>query len=112
MIHDRPVRKNNPGHGDHALWGAVVTQALEDVANAPAGSFVYGEAVAFFTRRGEWGEGRTNVADAIGVHADDLERSGRRIIALREREAGHIGGGLRARRDFIEQQLAKVRNAK
>ena len=96
-------RSGYRGHGEQALWHGVVMQALADLTGQPVGSSDYDEAVAFFTRSGTWGEARASVADCVGVHADDLERGGRRVIAQRERG----GGGLRARRAFIEQQLAK-----
>ncbi len=69
--------------GEQALWGAVVLQAMEDIASLPLHSLDYAAAVDFLTAGGWWREGRTNIADCIAVHADDLERAGRRQIAAR-----------------------------
>jgi hypothetical protein len=66
-------------HGERALWAAVVLQAIHDLDHE-RGSLEYTNAVAFFTGNGEWRRSRTDIADRIGVHADDLERCGRRLI--------------------------------
>jgi hypothetical protein len=69
-------------HGEHALWTAVVLQAIHDLDHERR-STEYTDAVAFFTGTGEWRRSRTDIADRIGVHADDLERCGRRLIDAR-----------------------------
>jgi hypothetical protein len=69
-------------HGDGALWAAVVLQAIHDLDDDPR-SLEYSDAVAFFTGTREWRRSRTDIADRIGVHADDLERCGRRLIDAR-----------------------------
>jgi hypothetical protein len=66
-------------HGERALWAAVVLQAIHDLDDDPR-SLIYSDAVAFFTGTSEWRRSRTDIADSIGVHADDLERCGRRLI--------------------------------
>ena len=76
------------GHGETALWGGVVLQAMDDIASLPLASLDYAAAVAFFTAGGWWQEGRTDIADCIGVHPDILERAGRRAIAARRAAEG------------------------
>ena len=76
------------GHGERALWVAVVQQAIDDVADEPIGSLDWDEAVAFFTDAGDWAAARTSVADMLEMHADDLVRVGRRIIAERRVSEG------------------------
>jgi hypothetical protein len=69
-------------HGERALWTAVVLQSIHDLDHERH-STEYTDAVAFFTGTGEWRRSRTDIADRIGVHADDLERCGRRLIDAR-----------------------------
>ena len=74
--------------GDRALWSAVVQQAMDDLNEAPFGSTDHATAVAFFIGGGDWRQSRTDIADRIGIHADDLERCGRRLIEARRVAAG------------------------
>jgi hypothetical protein len=41
-----------------------------------------------FTGGGEWSHGRINIADFLGLHSDELERCGRRLIAARREKEG------------------------
>jgi hypothetical protein len=69
---------------ERALWSAVVLQALEDVSSAPIDSTAYNAACSFFTAPGEWSQQRQWIGDALGLHGDDIKRTGRRYIAARE----------------------------
>ena len=69
--------------GEVALWSAVVHQAYVDLMDAPLGSFPHKDAVAFCTSGGTWRESRINIADMIGINADDIERGGRKVMAAR-----------------------------
>jgi len=66
-----------------ALWAAVVIQALDDIETEPMASVSFTDAEAFFTRMGAWGEARMAIADFLDLHPDDLERVGRRALAMR-----------------------------
>jgi len=66
-----------------ALWAAVVIQALDDIESEPMASAAFTDAEAFFTRMGAWGEARMAIADFLDLHPDDLERVGRRALAMR-----------------------------
>lgn len=74
--------RQHRGQGDRALWAAVVQQAIDDL-DAPPDSLERADAVAFFTGRGEWRQSRIDIADRLGIHADDLERCGRRLMEER-----------------------------
>lgn len=74
--------RQHRGQGDRALWAAVVQQAIDDL-DAPPDSLERADAVAFFTGRGEWRQSRIDIADRLGIHADDLERCGRRLMEAR-----------------------------
>jgi len=71
-----------------ALWVQVVTQAKEDVEDQPVNSILYDHAVAFFVVGGHWAEARGVIADLLGMHPDDLFRSGQRWIAARRKLDG------------------------
>lgn len=68
------------GEGERALWAAVVQQAIDDL-DTDRNSLEHTDAVSFFTSGGEWRQARIDIADRLGIHADDLERCGRRIMA-------------------------------
>src|SRR5664279_4640104 len=76
------------GHGERALWSAVVQQAIDDVHDEPMGSIEYTDAVAFWSHAGDWTRARSGIADELGIHADDLAATGRRIIAQRRVSEG------------------------
>jgi hypothetical protein len=65
------------------LWLEVVLQALADIADEPVGSTPFNQSVWFFIGGGDWLEGRQNIADMLSLHADDLERAGRRAANAR-----------------------------
>jgi len=65
------------------LWAQVVLQAKEDLVEEPIGSLLYNDAKAFFLSGGEWARSRTNIADCLEMHPDDLGRCGKRWIAER-----------------------------
>jgi hypothetical protein len=72
------------GHGDQALWSAVVQQALNDLDFEPYGSQLYVAATAFLLRcEGEWAASRAAIADQLNLHADDLRHAGQRHLAER-----------------------------
>jgi hypothetical protein len=87
-----PILQETPGsargHGERALWVAVVQQAIDDVADERIGSLDWDEAVAFFTHAGDWSAARASVADMLELHADDLARVGQRLIADRRISEG------------------------
>jgi hypothetical protein len=78
----------HPGHGERALWIAVVLRAVADIASEPLGSVEYNDATVFFTAGGEWAFSRSAVAGHVDLHPDDLERAGRRCIAARRAAEG------------------------
>lgn len=82
---------------DAALWAAVIQQARDDLADCEINSIEYGQAVAFFTHGGTWGESRAAIADYLAIHADDIERAGKRWIAARERADGRLPAPPRVR---------------
>jgi len=49
------------GHGERALWSAVVQQAIDDAMDEPVGSQIYTEALAFFTHDGDWAQSRADM---------------------------------------------------
>jgi len=92
----------NRGHGERALWSAVVQQAIDDVMDGPTGSLIYDGAVAFFTHGGDWAMARADIADELGIHPDDLARAGRQIIAARR-----VSEGLPAETPVVLPQPAR-----
>jgi hypothetical protein len=70
------------------LWAQVVLQAKEDLVEEPIGSLLYNDAKAFFLSGGEWARSRTNIADCLEMHPDDLGRCGKRWIAERRARDG------------------------
>jgi hypothetical protein len=74
--------------GERALWLAVVLQAKEDIAAADIDSFIWADAVAFFTGGGEWAHARANVADCLDVAPDYLRTQGQTWISARRRAEG------------------------
>src|SRR5664279_3905972 len=88
IIPAEPDHGSRRGHGERALWVAVVQQAIDDVAEERIGSLDWDEAVAFFTHAGDWAAARAGVADMLDMHADDLAHVGRRLIAERRIREG------------------------
>ena len=71
-----------------ALWVHVVTQAKDDLESEPINSIPYDDAVAFFAGSGQWATTRAFIADLLGMHPDDLFRSGQQWIAARRKRDG------------------------
>lgn len=71
--------RSQRGQGERALWIAVVQQAIDDLSSG-RDSLEHADAVAFFTSGGEWRQARIDIADRLEIHADDLERCGRRLM--------------------------------
>ena len=92
---DASAPDRHTGQGERALWSAVVRCALDDLDYEPLDSTLYAQAAAlyaqaaaFFLSGGEWRASRTEIADMLGCHADDLRRCGLRHIAARRHAAG------------------------
>jgi hypothetical protein len=80
------------GHGETALWSAVVQQALDDLDD-PRDRLIFADAVSFFTGSGDWARSRVDVADHLMMHPDYISLCGRREIA-RLQAAGVIAKDL------------------
>ena len=68
---------------EFSLWVSVLRQALDDLENEPLHSASFGEAQAFFTGAGSWGESRRTVGDFLQMHPDELKRIGERHLKAR-----------------------------
>ncbi|MEA2738406.1 MAG: hypothetical protein QOH05_1713 [Acetobacteraceae bacterium] len=80
--------QDSPSQPCRALWIQVITQAKDDLDGEPCNSILYDQAAAFFVGGGQWAESRADIADLLGMHPDDLVRSGRRWIAERRQRDG------------------------
>lgn len=77
----------NQSSPERRLWAAVVHQAAHDL-ECPVDSAEYHKAESFFLADGKWAIKRTEIADHLDVHGDDLARYGRRLINARRAACG------------------------
>ena len=71
------------------LWASVMLQTCDDIETMDYASLEYSHAAAFFCERGgEWARSRQTIADFMELHAGDLERIGRSLIAARHLRDG------------------------
>jgi len=75
-------------HGERYLWLAVIEQALVDVRDEMFDSLLYNQAAAFFSDGGYWRRSREEIADLLGVTAEQIQAAGLRIVNARRLEQG------------------------